>query len=130
MKISLNGNFVFSPNLGDEFGVLDGDNIGGRVGGRVGEPPPAARQPPILGGKNPSGNLTQGGLFESWFFLTTKGAVERSPLLDPLLGRLAPMSFALDPAPLSANFSSADAIVAATGVSAAAAARIVAARGD
>jgi|CXWL01.1.fsa_nt_gi hypothetical protein len=61
--IKLKGDFIWAINPNgdyDENFVLDADNIGGRVGGQF------LRKPPILGGKNPSGNLTQGGDFEGW----------------------------------------------------------------
>ncbi|MBR0820225.1 hypothetical protein [Bradyrhizobium liaoningense] len=132
VNVSLKGNFVFAPDAGGkytEFGVLDGDNIGGQVG----EPPPAARQPPILGGKNPSGNLTQGGLFESWFFLTQRDSQGREQpqevsRLGEMFRNFTPEQPTLERMPTLANFSSAEAIVAATGVSDAVARRIAAAR--
>ena len=65
VTLMLKGEFVFAPDAGGNFtqdGVLDGENIGGRVGRNENRPPP------IKGGKNPSGNLAQGGRFESWFF--------------------------------------------------------------
>jgi hypothetical protein len=132
VSVSLKGNFVYAPDAGgkyNEFGVLDGDNIGGQVG----EPPPAARQPPILGGKNPSGNLTQGGLFESWFFLTYRDGQDRvRPEAMSRLGEIvrpfAPEQPAPERMPLFANLSSPEAIASATGVSVAVARRIAAAR--
>jgi Helix-hairpin-helix motif len=126
LTVSMRGNFVFAPDANGQYtelGVLDGDNVGGRVG----EPPPAARLPPIQGGKNPSGNLTQGGLFESWFFLTVSdiwgggGASTTLPTFGPsLLG--------LERSPPTINFSTAAEIAAAAEVSNAVAHRIVEAR--
>jgi len=124
VTISLKGDFVFALDAGGqytEFGVLDGDNIGGKVG----EPPPAKRQPPIQGGKNPSGNLTQGGLFESWFFLTPRGVDGFAP---PIFTTLAPSLLGLGPIPPTINFGTAAEIAAAAGVSDAVARRIVEAR--
>jgi hypothetical protein len=63
VRVVLKGDFVFAGPTFKEDGVLDGENIGGNVGLNI------TRNPPIVGGKNPSGNLTQGGDFESWFFL-------------------------------------------------------------
>jgi hypothetical protein len=48
---TLFGEFVV-PDIFDENGVLDADNIGG-----------------LVGANRNSGNSTQGGYFESWFFL-------------------------------------------------------------
>ncbi len=132
VSVSLKGNFVYALGAGgkyDEFGVLDGDNIGGQVG----EPPPAARQPPILGGKNPSGNLTQGGLFESWFFLTMRDSQGREQPremanLGEMFRNFAPEQPAPERMPVLANFSSAEAIAAAAGVTDAVARRIATAR--
>lgn len=61
--ILLKGDFIWAGEADkfEEDAVLDADNIGGRVGLNL------TRRPPIKGGKNPSGNLTQGGDFESWF---------------------------------------------------------------
>ncbi len=128
--IELNGDFVYSPDVNGnytEFGVLDGENIGGRVG----RGPPELRQPPILGGKNPSGNLTQGGLFSGWFFLTSKDS-STGPMDEAV--RAAPVfqSFGtvlnLPAMPPSANFSSAAQLKEA-GISADLAKKIVAERG-
>ncbi len=63
LRITLSGNFVYAgPNYA-ESGVLDGDNIGGQVGLNQ------ARGGSITGGKNPSGDMVEGGTFESWFYL-------------------------------------------------------------
>jgi len=43
--------------------MLDADNIGGQVGNDV------PRGGIITGGKNPSGDMVEGGDFEGWFFL-------------------------------------------------------------
>jgi competence ComEA-like helix-hairpin-helix protein len=67
VRVSLLGEFVWTGNHGDEGGILDADNVGGRVG----RGPTRAGVPAwIRGGRNPSGNLAQGGVFRSWFFLT------------------------------------------------------------
>ncbi|MGH7491691.1 MAG: YncE family protein [bacterium] len=67
VHILLKGDFVWAlPDKGDEFDerrMLDANNIGGRLGTN------RKRGGAIRGGKNPSGNLVQGGDFESWFFL-------------------------------------------------------------
>lgn len=78
-SLCLKGDFVWAPgenNAFDEKAVLDADNIGARVGLNM------ARLPPVRGGKNPSGNLTQGGDFESWFRLQ----LGRLPIDDPAAG--------------------------------------------
>ena len=61
---ALKGDFVVADTLNIDTSVLDGDNIGGKVGDGS-----YMRPAPITGGKNPSGNMDEGGLFESWFFL-------------------------------------------------------------
>ncbi len=63
LRIALKGDFVWTGPDFLEDGTLDADNVGGRVGLNV------ARSGPITGGQNPSGNLTQGGDFESWLYL-------------------------------------------------------------
>jgi hypothetical protein len=131
VRVALKGDFVYAGKDQDpysEFAVLDGDNVGGQVG----EPPPASRQPPIKGGKNPSGNLTQGGLFESWFFLSS-GDARATPLNEkfqasPLFRSFDASMLGMAEMPPSVNFSTAPEISAATGVSEALAARIVAER--
>jgi hypothetical protein len=70
LHITLKGDFIWSPNKDDKFsegGVLDADNIGGQVGKDMDRP--GVKEGAISGGKNPSGNLTQGGDFESWLNL-------------------------------------------------------------
>lgn len=108
-------------------GVVDGDNIGGRVG--LNE----ARGGPILGGLNPSGNLTQGGTFESWI---TVGAPDRlggadlahglravggAPMVQGFMAAGAAM-------PPSANLVSAEQLGAVPGIQAALAKRLLAER--
>ena len=67
LQVRLKGDFLFAPDTDGNFSealTLDADNMGGHVGiDRV-------RGGSIAGGKNPSGNLTQGGDFESWLRLT------------------------------------------------------------
>jgi hypothetical protein len=132
LMLSLRGDFVYALDANGkytEFGVLDGENIGGMVG----EPPPAKRMPPIQGGLNPSGNLTQGGLFESWLFLTqgdTQGRMseeekENMEVNLPAFSRVGPAMLGLDGLPPTANLATPQAIVEATGVSDAVARRIV-----
>ncbi len=134
--VDLRGDFVYAPAAGDaydEFGVLDGNNVGGRVG----LPPPEARKPPILGGNNPSGNLTQGGLFESWFLLTARDSHVPAPeaMVEAVAAATAsPLAAAFGRAPAAmrfpptANFASVDEIAALPGVSRPLAQRIVKAR--
>jgi hypothetical protein len=132
LRVELKGDFVFAPDVAgaySERAVLDGNNIGGRVG----LPPPAVRLPPLLGGKNPSGNLTQGGLFESWFFLTLQGDAHTQPA-DPMVAgirNMVPLTqnlFGNVAMPAVANFASVETLSALPGVSASLAQRIVAAR--
>jgi hypothetical protein len=65
VRVLLKGDFVYAGPTYTEDMVLDADNIGGKVGDG------AYLRPPPLGGsfKNPSGDLSHGGTFESWFFL-------------------------------------------------------------
>jgi hypothetical protein len=76
LSVKLKGDFVYGAGAFDEGAVLDADNIGGRVGLSVDRPAVTAGL--IKGGRNPSGNLTQGGDFESWFDLTVT-TVEGDP---------------------------------------------------
>ena len=101
----LKGDFVYAKGGPTEDGILDANNIAGKVGDGS-----YTRSPPIHGGQNPSGDLAQGGLFESWFWLTGRWKDREEP------NRI------LNEAP-------ADDIVRSTNVSKALARRIVAARG-
>ena len=67
LRVTLRGDFVVADGLADpEAGPLDADNVGGRVGiDRV-------RSPLFAPHRNPSGNLTQGGTFESWLRLDAR----------------------------------------------------------
>jgi hypothetical protein len=68
LHVVLKGDFIWAgPNFADKL-MLDGNNIGGQVGVM-----PRTRDAIILGGKNPSGDLAEGGTFESWFFLSRPG---------------------------------------------------------
>jgi hypothetical protein len=126
--IQLKGDFVWASQDSAKFEeslVLDADNIAGLVGVK------RMRLPPIKGSDNPSGNMTQGGDFESWL---------RVALLDPASGGGGPAIGPRDltnlanrlrgnPADLSPNVnlaSSADLIAA--GLSNAQASRVVEAR--
>ena len=64
LNVELKGDFVTTGELDQklaEHAVLDANNIGGWVGTNH------QRDSQLIGGgKNPSGNLTQGGTFESW----------------------------------------------------------------
>lgn len=62
--ILIKGDFIWAGDKFDEKGVLDANNIGGQVGIN------RTRGGVISGGKNPSGNMVQGGYFQSWFFLS------------------------------------------------------------
>jgi len=64
VRVTLSGDFVYTKGAFAESGMLDGDNIGGMVGN-----PTYPRPGPITGGKNPSGDMVEGGNFESWFYL-------------------------------------------------------------
>jgi hypothetical protein len=64
IQVKLKGDFVWAGAEIREETILDGDNIGGRVGLNV------PRVSPLTGGINPSGNMTQGGDFEGWFHVT------------------------------------------------------------
>lgn len=63
VHLRLKGDFIWAGDKFDENHILDADNIGGQVGIN------RTRGGIIKGGKNPSGDLVQGGDFESWFFL-------------------------------------------------------------
>jgi hypothetical protein len=122
--IALEGDFVVANGLAIDAGVLDGENIGGKVGDGT-----YTRPSPITGSKNPSGNLDEGGLFESWFFLTgqredvagTTGPINQ----EEIFSLFNPSRFGMMAAPPTANFSSASQIAKATGVSQRLAERIV-----
>ncbi len=97
VTVSLKGDFVYQqdpnspyPDGYSELGVLDADNIGGRVGFPS---PPFSRLPPLTGGNNPSGDMTQGGLFESWFFLSAKDSEAPPTMHDQVAGSLMMRSF-------------------------------------
>jgi DNA-binding beta-propeller fold protein YncE len=80
VRVLLKGDFVYAGPAYKEEAVLDAENIGGNVGDGT-----FTRPGPITGGKNPSGNLAQGGTFESWFFLTRgDGPIDRTPNLSRL----------------------------------------------
>lgn len=66
LQLVLKGDFVWDDKAPDSFEslVLDADNIGGRVGKKI------KRSGVMREGQNPSGNLTQGGDFESWLRLS------------------------------------------------------------
>ena len=67
VHILLKGDFIKTRDTFDENGVLDADNIGGQVG--------------AIGANRNSGNSTQGGYFESWFFLEPPKDQEISTIL-------------------------------------------------
>ena len=125
LYIQLKGEFVHGLD-NDQYSqdlVLDGDNVGGRVGLNV------SRGGIITGGKNPSGNLTQGGRFESWLFLKPSGDSLRDVNVPPV----APEAqlFGLRAEPLRrthVNLMTAADLEATPGVSRTLARRIVAAR--
>jgi hypothetical protein len=122
LTVQLKGDFVFDATQAySQDGVLDGNNVGGRVGRN--EPRPG----PITGGVNPSGNLTQGGLFESWMSLTLSDDVNLAPV-----GRVSLATLAAGPgagaAPLFADAASEAELTAVPGISRAVARRIVAER--
>jgi len=121
--VALKGDFVVANGLAIDAGVLDGDNIGGKVGDGT-----YTRPGPITGGKNPSGNLDEGGLFESWFFLSgLRWAAGTTGPINPeqVHSLFTPSTFGITAAPPTANFSSASDIAEATGVSQRLAERIV-----
>jgi type II secretion system (T2SS) protein K len=122
MIVSLKGDFVYVPGPDIEKTILDAENIAGMVGD-----PTHTRPAPITGGKNPSGNLAQGGLFESWFFLTANDdftAVNNS-LKETNFAAINPATFGLHTVPPVLSLASADEITQATGITAALAKRIV-----
>lgn len=78
VHVTLKGDFIYAgANFADKM-MLDADNIGGQVGLNV------TRGTPPNGGKNPSGDLVEGGDFESWFFLQPPAnAGLRNNLINP-----------------------------------------------
>jgi hypothetical protein len=63
VHITLKGDFIYAGAAFADKMMLDADNIGGQIGLNV------TRVKPPNGGQNPSGDLVEGGDFESWFFL-------------------------------------------------------------
>ncbi len=63
VTVRLKGDFIYAAAAFSDNVMLDANNIGGQVG--INE----VRGGPITGGKNPSGDMVEGGDFESWFFL-------------------------------------------------------------
>ncbi len=125
LEVYLKGQFVFAganPGHFKEEGVLDADNIGGRVGLNVN------RAGPIQGGNNPSGNLTQGGTFESWLSLLFDPNKDTyMPGADGLSASFPFMPTGLAPnaRPVVVAYASAEAMAAVPNVSAALARKIV-----
>ncbi len=76
VHVCLKGDFIYAAAAFSDGVMLDADNVGGQVGQNV------TRGGAILGGKNPSGDMLEGGDFESWFFLQPPQSV------GPPLGRL------------------------------------------
>jgi hypothetical protein len=76
LQVKLKGDFIFATGEFNEDRALDGDNIAGLVGVN------RTRGAPIAGGKNPSGNLTQGGDFESWLRLALAESLGDGPDMD------------------------------------------------
>lgn len=104
-NVDLKGDFLWSPMKNgsfDESGVLDADNIGGRVGMAV------SRGGNIQGGINPSGNLTQGGDFESWLMIEMKKEPPKDAGDFTNMTRLSsvvrPTGFDYSAMPVSINF--------------------------
>jgi hypothetical protein len=127
VTVSLKGEFVFAPDAAGEFvqtGVLDAENIGGRVGRNE------VRPGPIHGGRNPSGNLAQGGRFESWIFVRPSGDVINDSNVPPAAMTAVTHGGVPEAVPVNPNFASVDTLRSLRGVSAALANRIVASRGD
>jgi len=78
VHITLKGDFIYAGATFADKMMLDADNIGGQVGLNV------TRGVPPTGGKNPSGDLVEGGDFESWFFLQPPvNAGNRDNLINP-----------------------------------------------
>ena len=74
LRVTLKGDFIYVGKTFKENLVLDAENIGACVGSSTNQRDPAW----ISGGKNPSGNLAQGGAFESWFYLKQSIIFSRS----------------------------------------------------
>ena len=82
VHICLKGDFIRAEGIFEEDAlenqVLDADNVAGQVGIN------RDRGGAIQGGRNPSGNLSQGGDFESWFFLSPPENQEPAGVPDTL----------------------------------------------
>ncbi|MEO8018367.1 MAG: hypothetical protein ABI769_11165 [Pseudomonadota bacterium] len=127
-RIQLKGDFVTTvaaSNALAEHAVLDADNIGGWVGSNH------LRDPAfIAGGKNTSGNLTQGGDFESWIKLELGAVPTGSVTMSAAESKALMRTVRNEPESLPMNInlvSHADLVEA--GLSAPQAERIVTARG-
>jgi hypothetical protein len=127
LQIRLKGDFVWASDQGGVFGeglVLDADNIGGQVGKK------RKRSGLVRGGDNPSGNLTQGGDFDSWLGLAlydtsdAKGA----PPFDTPTSVFSPYNVEARAVPVSINLATAAQLTAA-GLTAAQAAKVIQERG-
>ncbi len=78
VHVTLKGDFIYAGVAFDDKMMLDADNIGGQVGMNV------TRAKPPNGGQNPSGDLVEGGDFESWFFLLPPAnADNKDNLINP-----------------------------------------------
>lgn len=125
LSVLLKGDFIYAGNQGDPFEEgrsLDADNIGGQVGiNRV-------RTWPGTGGKNPSGDLAQGGNFESWLFLQPPKEWNPNAGLKEL-DRVPQFGFMRAMAP-DINVASVDELAAVPGLSAGIAEKIVEARAE
>ncbi len=109
--IRLKGDFVCAHEF-SENAVLDADNIGGNVGLDVVRFPPPHP-------KNPSGNLTQGGDFESWLPITLRNTSRDSPsagtpfISDVPISSMLTHGFNLAAFPVSVNLASMAQLLAA-----------------
>jgi hypothetical protein len=126
LQIRLKGDFLYASGVPfAEDLLLDADNIGGQVG------IDRTRSGPIAGGKNPSGNLTQGGDFESWIRVGPYESPATTP--DPDVNRVAAYGMAVrsmpETLPVNINLASSDELERA-GLSRAQATRIVTNRGQ
>jgi len=116
VHVILKGDFIFAGQAYNENNVLDADNIGGRVGLNV------VRGGPVLGGRNPSGDLAQGGDFESWFFLGAPDATTPAPGIS---GALRSAIFGDPITPVDANSASVEDLAVLPGATPELARRIV-----
>jgi hypothetical protein len=124
VNVLLKGDFIYGPGLGpskpyNEQAVLDADNIGGQVGlNRL-------RGGPITGSKNPSGDMVQGGDFESWFFLSKPVQAGQPPNKSAVSNSIPDLMAGASGPAIDVNRASPEELLNARGISDSTARRII-----